>query len=938
MLEIRHLSKIYHSKGMEVKALDDISLKIQDKGMVFILGKSGSGKSTLLNVLGGLDTFDTGELIIGDKSSKDFSQSDFDSYRNTFIGFIFQEYNVMNNFTVYENIALALQLQGKKADKDVVNNILHEVDLVGLGQRKPNELSGGQLQRVAIARALIKNPEIIMADEPTGALDSNTGKQVFDTLKKLSQDKLVLIVSHDKEFAKNYADRIIELSDGKIIDDTSKEHLLPEKMSKDISYLEDEFINISDSQNLSNEDINKIIEQLKKHQGETIISFNSDTNREIKKTNHIDEQGRIEVFKETTDEHLHLNFHPLHFIKSKLPFSASMKLALSNLKLKPVRLIITICLSVVSFTLFGLSNTASQYDKIVATQNSMIDSNVDYLSIGKEQVITEEDYSYTSTTKMDNDDLKILENTYPNLNFTNTYSSDNYGSDFNITSQLTDTDEITKGDYTYLFYPGSISHLANIDEEIIETNHFDLTGNLPSKEHEIVITEYLAKTFKTCGYQYTDTKGKTTKHTISSSADLIGKTLTLTINNETNDYIITGILDTHIDTSRYEVLLDDGKHNDISSYYLLYELAIILNASYHNLAYICNNELNSLLEDYNYYMTNNDNYNMDVMSPSTDEYYFTDCLYSYDDVNKDDIIDFNNGGDVYLNYNVIKNIKIDKNTTLQNYIETNFNISNQTNYINAIKEVIIRYQDIIVNSDFEISYCNYSKDNWEYHNILNKIAGVYIGSLDDEDYTYVATHNFIEQYHIEKDGYASYILAPMCDNETLTEIITYTYDDGIEESNYTLNNQVIPMLETVNSVISILKGIFFYIAIGFAIFAGAMFCNFITMSITNKKHEIGILRAVGARSLDVLKIFLNESMIIALINWILATIVCFTSVSYINNYIRDEFNVLVTILDFDIIQILLILLISVIVALIASALPVLNISRKKPIDAIKNRR
>ncbi|MCD8028301.1 MAG: FtsX-like permease family protein, partial [Erysipelotrichaceae bacterium] len=493
-------------------------------------------------------------------------------------------------------------------------------------------------------------------------------------------------------------------------------------------------------------------------------------------------------------------------------------------------------------------------------------------------------------------------------------------------------------DYTYLFYPGSISHLANINEEIIETNRFDLTGNLPSKEHEIVITEFLANTFKTCGYQFTDISEKTTKYTISSSSDLIGKTLTLTINNENIDYTITGILDTHIDTSRYEVLLDDGEHDDISSYYLLYELEILLNDSYHNLGYICSDEFNTLINDYNYYLTNNDNYNMDIMSPSTDEYYFTDCLYSYDDINKDEIIDFNNDGDVYLNYNVVKNIKIDKNTTLQNYIETNYNISNQTNYINTIKKVIIKYQDIIINSEFEISYCNYSKDNWEYHNILNKIAGVYNGSLDDEDYTYVVTNDFIEQYDIEKDGYASYILAPMCDNETLKSVISYTYDDGIDESNYTLNNQVMPMLETVNSVINILKGIFFYIAIGFAIFASVMFCNFITISITNKQHEIGILRAVGARRLDVLKIFLNESMMIALINWILATIVCFASVSYINNYIRDEFNVLVTILDFGIIQILLILLISIIVALIASALPVFRISKKKPIDAIKNRK
>lgn len=209
MLEIKHLSKVYKSKQNEVRALDDISLKLQDKGMVFILGKSGSGKSTLLNVLGGLDSFDQGEILIGGKSSKEFSQSDFDSYRNTFIGFIFQEYNVMENFSVKENIALALQLQGKKADTKSINAILEEVDLQNLGDRKPNELSGGQLQRVAIARALIKQPEIIMADEPTGALDSRTGRQVFDTLKKLSKDKLVLIVSHDKEFAKQYADRII---------------------------------------------------------------------------------------------------------------------------------------------------------------------------------------------------------------------------------------------------------------------------------------------------------------------------------------------------------------------------------------------------------------------------------------------------------------------------------------------------------------------------------------------------------------------------------------------------------------------------------------------------------------------------------------------------------------------------------------------------------
>ena len=223
MLEVKDLVKSYSAKGgVTVKALDGVSVKFPEKGMVFLLGKSGSGKSTLLNVAGGLDRPDSGEVIVKGRSSKDFSPSDFDSYRNTFVGFVFQEYNILNEFTVEQNIALALQLQNKRNDKHAVEDLLEKVDLKGLGKRKPNTLSGGQKQRVAIARALIKEPEIIMADEPTGALDSTTGKQVLETLKKLSETKLVIVVSHDREFAELYGDRIIELKDGKIISDVSK--------------------------------------------------------------------------------------------------------------------------------------------------------------------------------------------------------------------------------------------------------------------------------------------------------------------------------------------------------------------------------------------------------------------------------------------------------------------------------------------------------------------------------------------------------------------------------------------------------------------------------------------------------------------------------------------------------------------------------------------
>jgi putative ABC transport system permease protein len=199
MLSVKNLKKTYIPKnGQPVSALDDINVDFQEKGLVFILGKSGSGKSTLLNLIGGLDSPTSGEIIIKGKSSKDFKRADFDSYRNTFMGFVFQEYYILEKFTVAQNIGIALELSQEKADLETINQILDAVDLSGYADRMPNELSGGQKQRVAIARAIIKNPRIVLADEPTGSLDSATGEMIFETLKRLSAQRLVIVVSHDR--------------------------------------------------------------------------------------------------------------------------------------------------------------------------------------------------------------------------------------------------------------------------------------------------------------------------------------------------------------------------------------------------------------------------------------------------------------------------------------------------------------------------------------------------------------------------------------------------------------------------------------------------------------------------------------------------------------------------------------------------------------------
>ena len=222
MLELKNINKSYKTGDFVQHALNDVSLKFRKCEFVAILGSSGSGKTTLLNILGGLDRYDSGDLIINNKSTKKFKSVEWDYYRNNCVGFIFQSYNLISHISVLENVEMALILSGYKK-KDRRKKALEALDRVGLkdhAHKKPNQLSGGQMQRVAIARALVNDPEIILADEPTGALDSVTSVQIMELIKEISKDKLVIMVTHNRELAEDYATRVIELKDGEILSDS----------------------------------------------------------------------------------------------------------------------------------------------------------------------------------------------------------------------------------------------------------------------------------------------------------------------------------------------------------------------------------------------------------------------------------------------------------------------------------------------------------------------------------------------------------------------------------------------------------------------------------------------------------------------------------------------------------------------------------------------
>ena len=568
MLEVKNLTKVYAGKGgVEVRALDGVSVTFPEKGMVFLLGKSGSGKSTLLNVAGGLDKPDGGEILVKGRSSKDFSGADFDSYRNTFIGFVFQEYNILNEFTIEQNIALALQLQNKPNDKKAVADLLEQVDLKGYGKRKPNTLSGGQKQRVAIARALIKQPEIIMADEPTGALDSNTGKQVLDTLKKLSETKLVIVVSHDREFAEYYGDRIIELKDGKVLSDVSKTFVEPDNSDENVVVMDDT-ICVKDGAAITDSDLKKIADVLKKKGGEAIIAAGERELKDVKRACKINDNGSKESFKQTESvETKKYNGKETKFIKSRLPMGHAIKMGASGLKSKPIRLIFTILLSVAAFVMFGVTSTFMLYDSNYSISKAMKEANYPAISLTKSYKVTAENVRMDASGNeqvMDRDTTYVTTlfgaselgaKSKDGLNFAGVFDfSDNsyyYGAaEYNM--------DLVSGD-NYIPVSVSAEHrtfysvttslgFSDCGASYLSSVGYRLNGEYPSAKDEIALPEYLAELFVE-----TESAG------LNSVSELIGKTIRLSggrdvFRSEDCKFTIKGIVSMGSIPSKYDIL------------------------------------------------------------------------------------------------------------------------------------------------------------------------------------------------------------------------------------------------------------------------------------------------------------------------------------------------------------------------------------------------
>lgn len=908
MLETKNLLKIYKPKhAVPVKAIDNVSLKFSDTGMIFLLGKSGSGKSTLLNLLGGLDKYDDGEIIIKGVSSKKFSQKHFDSYRNTYVGFIFQEYNVLEDFTVGANIALSLELQNRKATDEEINKILEDVDLAGYGNRKPNELSGGQKQRVAIARALVKNPKIIMADEPTGALDSNTGKQIFDTLKKLSRDKLVIVVSHDRDFANRYADRIIELADGQVISDNT---LLNNDLDSDNEngiVFDGNVAHIPKDYHLTEEDrlsINEYIEKLN-------VGLELNFKKESAEARRFVPTNQEKIKSRDTDE--------FKLIKSKLSLKNSFIIGSSSLGYKKIRLATTILLSCIAFVLFGLADTFGSYNHIDTCSKSIIDTNITYASLtkAKKEGTSQKFFWNDAGQRFSRNELvKISEDT--GVEFTGVWKPE--GSLY-FGSQIGNSTKLTASEYN--IYATSFSAFVEITEDNIKKLGYELlAGKLPDgNKNEIVISEYVCKTFMNAGYydgvstieKDGNTEIKITK--INEYSEILGKKINLL----NSDFTIVGVIDTHFDFWRYIPLIEPNTTADVSEMaaeQILYKEFEYASSHNHSGMVMVGERFISKKLNNNPKRAETENYYITFES-SEHGRVFPNAVMRLSGIQKDQIIWF---GEEKENLNDNEIVITSDQLYEFGYSGENFDFSK------------------ITSDNFALGIESKDIKKKEHHDDACKIVGIINNSSNPRIFrnTIVLSDSLYDEYYSNSQGEYSNLLGVMpTDKKAIKKLLTYCYDES-DDTIYRLNNPVNYELDTMTEILHTISRIFLYIGLGFAAFAVIMLSNFIATSVSHKKHDIGILRAIGSRSIDVFKIFFAESFIIALINFVLSCIGTATLTAVINNAMRTKAGILITVLNFGIRQILILFIISITIAALASFFPVNQIASKKPIDAIRN--
>ena len=892
MLQIRNIKKTYSTGKIRVEALKGISLDFPEKGLVFIVGKSGSGKSTLLNIIGGLDKMTSGEIVIDGKSTSNFSSSDFDAFRNYYIGFIFQDFNLIDEINVYDNIALALKIQAKGHDNNTIEDSLKMVGLEGLGYRKPNELSGGQRQRVSIARALVKDPHIILADEPTGALDSKTGEALILTLKNLSRNKLVIVVTHDEDMALNYGDEIIEIKDGQVFN-----HI------------------VSTNEGIQNKE--EILDNLVKYNSSSLILDEKEINSKLKKgeTNYIcintsketvslaysdafpylyERKEAFNRFKEVENESnkevIKTNEKRITN-KARIKILECFKMALQSFKRKKNRFIALVLLSIASLYLFSVGWLFSTINipNIVANNSNKINLPISY-------ICKKDDSSwYNSKVVLDKEVKEELEDEY----------NQKFGYSTNFAINYVNPSVASSSVFAMNHFRGVIE----IDD--VKDLGFEVNGKSTSGFNEIIITDYAASELVRTGFVGLDNDELKILYLNDINEFLNKEMAILNVYGNYTYYKIVGIIDT--DYENYLHLIS----KDVTMAYLDEETNNfeILKQNVYSKIFVCNDFLanNVALS-----VANNDGDININYSYKYNGYDYKSNLYYYFSSSNDksalktrenlplssvalwgNIPDKLEDNQIIIHYDQISYM-IDEGTSINKFME-DFVVEDMTftkyDYNNMIERDIAKDLEVVAIID---DNDRYGSDNLY---VSEKLFATFVSKISEVQYTD--------------------LVFELPDSDDATQrLLKRLHEDGYEVG------EVVGVDYSIKELIDIIGPAFIYIAIFFGFFAFLIVFNFISSSIKARRKEIGILRSMGARNSDVIRIFGSEIFIMSLIIFIVSI--------YFTNSTVNSINAIFTgVISLTFFKVLFIYFVCVLFLVIASIIPLVKILKNNPIDAIR---
>lgn len=840
MISLNNINKIYKSKKAEdTIALNNINLSFSKIGLTFILGKSGCGKSTLLNLLGGLDTPTSGEIVFKGKSLNSFKSNDFDSYRNTQVGFVFQEYNLVEKFNVFDNVSYALKLQNNKIDKEKVLSVLEKVGIKDLAYRKVNELSGGQKQRVAIARALVKDPSIILADEPTGNLDTESSKIIFDILKNLSQERLIIVVSHDEESANIYADRIIKLQDGVVISDNNQ---------------------------------NIIIE---------------DNNYNIQK-NH-------------------------------LTFKEAFKFSIKNLFGHKIKLVLSIILIAFSMSFFGFSIMQNYLKTNKETIRLTNDLEIETINIYKlEEAPSDSPFkgfwrNYSGTEMISDNDFDYLINNKKTPIYKLYYFNSQDGVLPGIYRRL--DDEIG---YDYIPYYYTRYFTGNTFTELKENEFtFKIIGQAPQNYEEIVVIKPVADFIINYGIErYVDDSIEIYKPT--SYEQLISDRSYIKFGN--SKIIISGIKDDNLEEFN---ILKETRSGDIR--YIKDENLKKLFYKYSSLYPVTFYALSGFKDNFNLNLT------------STLYVDINDVMYKLTPYNSSEI---------YTKDGLVRNVELDNSDIIVSldYLDKKYN-----NFSKEMNEYIISEKDKDPTRQSEEYREEFIKDFLNREDIIESTLVYYITDengiqkefvskivgVTKDEYLYLKEEQ-LKSYLPKRYSSDAYTLRSKI-NDLDEFLIEYPIDGAEYISSMDFSDRIANQAFTMKVLGKYLK----VVSLIFALFAVLLLFNFIGLSISDNKKEIGVLRALGTSKKDISKIYSIQGLLIGVVSYILSIILLVIYASRENSVIfnsKDTLKIEYLNLVGITWQSLAIMFIFLVCVILISAVTVSSkVSKMKPIDAINNK-